>query len=133
MNTSFKPQPAGSAPQRQHGFTLIEILIALVILAIAGLATLMALQHAIHALSHTETHLKAHIMAENRLAQYQIGWRTPPAPGTTEHASDDPLWQWTIVSPPSTSQGYQRLDIQLSYQHHPITQISGFTMSNHHE
>ena len=59
--------------KRQSGFTLIEVLIALAILAIAICAVLKALGDSARNASQLQSKLAAHWLAMNKVAECQLG------------------------------------------------------------
>ncbi len=79
-----------------RGFTLIEVLIALSIIAIALAAVLQVLGHNVRATRFTRDKLVAHWVAQNALAECQVGLWTFAQ--TTEHSGTadwlGQTWSW---------------------------------------
>ncbi len=59
-------------------FTLIEVMVALVILAIALMACLLTAQKVVESSAHMEQSMEAHWVASNILTQMQVGFLTKP-------------------------------------------------------
>lgn len=60
------------------GFTLIEVLVALMILAIALTAVVLASQNSIRTTNHVKNKLAAHWVAMNVISRIQVGMSAPP-------------------------------------------------------
>ncbi len=82
--------------KKQLGFTLIEILIALVVVSIALAAATTARTHATSNANHLRDKMLAHWVAENRLTEIRIA-KEFPAIGS-EQSDDVEMgkidWQW---------------------------------------
>jgi general secretion pathway protein I len=78
------------------GFTLIEVMLAMAIFAIAGIALLSAADNNFRNLSHLENKILANWIASNQLVEISLDPKWPPKnnkKGTVEMASRD--WFWT--------------------------------------
>lgn len=116
--------------KRGHGFTLVEILVALAIIAVALAAGMRALLQA----TDTTTALKARTLAlwvaQNQLAHAQIA--TPwPALGTSrgeaQQAGASFTWQATVSTTPNPA--FRRIEIIVSEPATPdyaLARLAGF-------
>lgn len=82
-----------SAGMRQHdaGFSLIEALVALVVLGVAGVTILSAVEAHARRIGALETRAVALLVAENHLAELTIG-AAPLAEGITDVTMLDRRW-----------------------------------------
>lgn len=80
-------------PQSETGFTLIEALVAMVILAIASVGIIRAAEAHIVRLQSLERRAAAQWVAENALAEARLGL---PAPATGAVLMLQ--WRWTVKS-----------------------------------
>lgn len=78
-----------------RGFTLIEVVVALAVLAIGMTAVLHSASQAAHAGTFLKQRTIAHWVASNRAAEYSIN-REWPDPGTTSGTETmaDQTWRW---------------------------------------
>lgn len=114
------------------GFTLIEVLIALVIIAIACTAVVRAISSGILVSSHLETSLVSRWVADNVLAQLQNG----VLPSMRQNAQQNGTvhmwkrsWAWTAsVSSDSSNAYYQQVEINVGSTdgQHNYYQLHGF-------
>ncbi|MDF3888826.1 type II secretion system minor pseudopilin GspI [Cupriavidus basilensis] len=79
------PSPRKRRCLPAHGFTLIEVLVALTILAVALTAAMRAMGSMIEAGSSLQTRMLAEWNAENHLASLRLS-KTWPEPGTRGYA-----------------------------------------------
>lgn len=101
---------------RDAGFSLVEMLAALAVLSIAGLALLNALTQSVRAATHAETRSLEALAAENLLATAQLETiGTPglrPSSGRYEFAGRD--WDWRIDVLPTSQAGLSRVSIEIA-------------------
>lgn len=83
---------------RATGFTLIEVLIALAILAIALVAVIKVMGQSVVATQHVENKLESHWVAMNVLSSYEVGLITLSKDGEANgHESlMNREWYWTL-------------------------------------
>ena len=117
--------------ERARGFTLLEVLIALVVLGV----TLTALIHAASVGTRDFAGMRertlagwiaANVLTETRLKE------TNPQPGRRDghvrYAGRD--WEWTLEVQATAEEGIQRLDVQVytdAARTDPVARLSGFT------
>jgi general secretion pathway protein I len=65
---------------REAGFTLIESLVALVILAVSAISLLLATEAYVRRIDGLESRALARLAAENRLAEIELGLDPDPRP-----------------------------------------------------
>ena len=114
----------------QRAFTLIEILIAVAILAIALAATTRAASLAIDSSFETRHRLLATWAAENRIAELRAR-RTFPAPNTTQLNAEQAGVALVIEEPVSDTQNptIRRVDLAVADARDPnrvLTKITAF-------
>lgn len=82
--------------RRVNGFTLIELMIAMAVFAIAGVAVMRATTEHIRAMGIIEEMTMAGYVAENQLQLARLDTRWPPqaAEGETEMAKN--RWKWVL-------------------------------------
>lgn len=99
---------------RQHGFTLLETLVALSVLAIALTASLRALGHSADTAAELQDRTLAHWIVQNRLALYRAH-RTFPSPGHHEgHAQQngqDFVWRERVSATPNPL--FRRIEVEV--------------------
>lgn len=114
---------------KTRGFTLIEILVALTVVAIALAAASRATSSSIAATDEARLRLLAGWVAENRLAEHhaQGDW---PGFGTQEgrqaQAGESFLWTETTSSTPNAQ--FRRLEIRVAHERstqHALARLTG--------
>ena len=80
-----------SPPQAHAGFTLIEVLVALVIASVALLACMRALALGADSAGAMHERSLALLAAENRLAEMRLLHAFPPAGRSSEHCPQGPF------------------------------------------
>jgi general secretion pathway protein I len=110
---SFPPKRESSVVGRESpgprvratGFSLLEVLVAFVILALVGTALFRLFSGALGNASLSEQYSRATLFAESRLAS--PGVETPLKEGVQQGTSDDGYYQWALTvqpySPPGTT------------------------------
>lgn len=121
----------GPALRRAHGFTLLEVLIALVVLGLA----LTALVHAASVSTRDFTGLRersyAGWIAANVLSETRLRERLPEAgrrDGQLNYAGRQ--WFWRLQISSTQDAQIRRLDVQVyadAQRSDPVAQLSGFT------
>ena len=115
----------------QQGFTLLEVLVALAVLAIVmGALIKVTNSYAFNAVYLQEKTL-AQWIAENKAVEYQLMQEFPPVgskEGETEMAKVD--WQWRVKVSNTEDKRLRRLDISVALQQGdldtPITTLVAF-------
>lgn len=121
--SSVRPGSAGTPhPQgvrrptagRLRGFTLIEVLIALAVLAIALSAVIKGVSANVNNAAHLRDRMLAHWVVMNKLAELQVD-AVFPVPGvsngTALMAEQEWAWQVTVSNTPDPS--VRRLDVEV--------------------
>jgi general secretion pathway protein I len=98
-----------SKATRVAGFSLIEVLVAFVILALVGTALFRVFSGALGNASLADEYSRAALYAESRIAS--IGVEAPLREGTLQGTSDDGYYAWTATvepyNPPGTTPALQ--------------------------
>lgn len=100
---------------RQRGFTLVEILVALLVLGIALSAVISTMARQADNAAHIRDKTIALILAHNRLAEFQLEatWpQTGRSKGEIELNGVD--WQWTALVQETQDEALRRIDIEIS-------------------
>jgi len=100
-----------------RGFSLIEVLVALVILAIVMLSVATLCVHSIRFTTHLRDHLDANWIAQNALAELQLGLKPQPSDSGTQTGAeklDHHQWNWSASSSPGPFKDTLRLDIRVN-------------------
>ncbi|MFM2485422.1 type II secretion system minor pseudopilin GspI [Celerinatantimonas yamalensis] len=80
---------------KSRGFTLLEVMVALAVLAIAGIALLRSGNDHLSHLSHLQTTLVANWVADNKLAELRIAQKIEASQGQVKMAGQ--VWYWQVV------------------------------------
>jgi len=96
------------------GFTLVEMLAALVVLAIAGLALVQALTQSARAATLAEDRALAAMAAENVLADWRLERTGPPRPATGQYAFAGRDYEWSIDISPTAESGLVAVNVELA-------------------
>ena len=116
---------------KQRGFTLLEVLVALAILAIVmGSLIKVADTYAFNA-GYLQEKTLAQWIAENKAVEYQLQKEFPPVgtkEGMTEMAKVE--WQWRVKVSTTEDRRLRRLDISVAHEYGeldtPITTLVAF-------
>lgn len=112
-----------------RAFTLIEVLIALLIIAIALAAAIRATNESIRATAHVKNTVVAHWVGLNVLSEIQTGLLTPPGSGNSQTGNTKMLgreWQWDAVSSESQFPNINKIIITVRFRNHVVNIVTGY-------
>jgi general secretion pathway protein I len=92
-----------TGPTSARGFSLLEVLVAFVILALVGTALFRLFSGALGNASLSDEYSRATLYAESRMAS--IGVETPLREGAQQGTSEDGYYRWTASIEPLTPPG----------------------------
>ncbi|GAB3287041.1 type II secretion system minor pseudopilin GspI [Parahaliea aestuarii] len=102
---------------RSSGFTLVEVMVALAVVALALPALIMALYQQVDGTEHLRDKSMAQIVAANKLAELRLlsqargNLLQGEESGGSELAGRD--WSWQIRSSSTPVQSFQRIEIEV--------------------
>jgi len=99
-------------PYRNAGFTLIEILVALAVIAIAVAAVMAAISGNVSNAAYIQDRTLAHWVAMNKIAEIQVA-KDWPAAGTQhgESLMASQEWPWRVTVSTTDDPDVRRLDV----------------------
>lgn len=115
-----------------RGFTLLEVMIALAVLAIALAAVIDKTIESGVNVSYLRDRTLAHWVAENKLAEMQAmdEWREGRQTGKTDFAGR--TWYWEVEALTTPARQLRRVVIRVSEQEggaNPISTLNGFLLN----
>jgi len=120
---------------KEPGFSLIEVLVALVILAVVMLSVAQLCQHSIRFAYRMRDHLDATWIAQNALTELQLGLTALPSDSgsqTNDETMDNTVWRWQATSSPSNTPRILKINITVMKKNDPLFKFhySGYAMEN---
>jgi general secretion pathway protein I len=102
-------------PRRHHGFTLIEVLAALIIVSLGMLAVIEAVSQTVNNANYLREKTIAHWVAMNKLTEVRLNPIAPPG-GDTEGDVDmaGSTWHWRMKVDATQAKTMQRIDINVA-------------------
>jgi general secretion pathway protein I len=117
------------APERHAGFTLVEILVALAVLAIALAAVMRSISQGIDTSAALRERTMALWVAQNRLATHQLQ-RDFPAPDTTDGTVTlgGREWRWReqVATTPDADLRRMEIDVRAAGGEQTLAHLVGF-------
>lgn len=112
-----------------RGFTLLETLVALAIVAVALTASLNALGRSAQSAATLREHVLADWVAQNRLAELRATARWPAvgrSEGRTEQAGETFIWRELVSNTPNA--WFRRVDVEVfdAAGQRRLTSLTGF-------
>lgn len=110
--------------KNSRAFTLIEVLIALLIIAIALSAAIRATNASIRTTQRVQNVTVAHFVAMNILSEIQTGIMTLGESNNTLHGETNMLnqqWQWIAVLRDETA-----ITVTVSQKKHALNSVTGY-------
>lgn len=108
-----------------HGFTLVEVMVALTIVAIALLAGGQATGALVRNAERQSEVLLAHLCAENALVAVRLSQQMPAigdGAQTCEQAGQ--VFDLTLVVRPTPNPSFRRVDAQVNSERGPVLRLS---------
>lgn len=117
----------------KKGFTLIEVMIAMVVVAIAFTAILKATENTVEATSHLQSHMSAHWVATEILAAAQVGSMQLPASSQPLSGKTKLLGQlyfWTLTNKHTANKNINLLTVTINQKQQRLYTLSGPLLSS---
>lgn len=118
-----------SFKKNARAFTLIEVLIALMIIAIALAAALRATNNSVKATTQVQNTLTAHWVALNVLSQIQTNLLPMTSDGNTSGGTImlGKKWDWKATQTNSAQfSGIKKITVTVDMKNKPIASVSGY-------
>lgn len=119
---------------RSQGFTLVEVMVALLIVALALPALLMRIGSMANATAHTREVALAHWVAENKLQEIYLTQRLQGIAPRGRQADDvrmaGEVWDWQTETEETELPGLLRLRVRVRMQDQEenLVELSGFIL-----
>ncbi len=140
LNTKCKARTGHfySDPQYARGFTLVEVMVALAIVAIALPAVLMALYQQVDDTAYLRDKTMAQMVAANKLAEMRLviaSTRVLSAGKDNGIASlADREWHWWVETKPTEAEKFMRIEIRVALAEdqraQPLYMLTAFMSSD---
>ena len=100
--------------KKNKGFTLIEVVVALAIFAVAAMAlTKVAMQYT-QSTANAILRTKAQFVAQNEISMMMINREWLSGTKSTKHATQGKPWEVVKKADPTQSPNVQKIDVQVS-------------------
>ncbi|MGF1548290.1 MAG: type II secretion system minor pseudopilin GspI [Thiotrichales bacterium] len=115
----------------QRGFSLLEVILALAVLALALAAIIQTTSSMTRNTAYLQDKTFAHWVAQNRLAELRLGgaWPEPGSTEGSERLADRP-WRWEITVSNTPEPELRRVDVRVRGENDPaetsIALLTGF-------
>ena len=114
---------------RSSGFTLIEVMVALVIVSLSLIAVTASMNQMIDAAETMRNRTYASWIAQNRITELRLAFATPDvgsSSGEVEYANTD--WSWRAVVSETGVEDLYRIDVSVSFagSDDSIRTVTGF-------
>lgn len=109
----MKPKP-DFQPRNQRGFTLLEVMVALAVLAIAMAAVIKGVGANVSNAGYMRDRTLAHWVAMNKVTESQVrrDWPDPPEEEGTALMGERE-WHWTIIVEETPDPEVRRMDVEV--------------------
>lgn len=102
-------------PLQIHGFTLIEVMAALVIVSLGMLAVIQAVSSTASNTAYLREKTVAHWVAMNQLTDARLGAQSPPiGKRSGEVEMGNIRWRWTVAVSATDVPSMKRIDVDVS-------------------
>ncbi|MBO9491885.1 type II secretion system minor pseudopilin GspI [Endozoicomonas sp. G2_1] len=129
-SSSQLQQRAKRAKSRSFGFTLIEVMLAMAVLAIAGVALVSATSSNVRHIGQLEERMVANWVASNQLVEVNLDETWPPRnnkKGKMELASKEWFWQQKVVRTTDSNMRAVTIEVRLNEDDElPITSLQTY-------
>ena len=112
-----------------RGFTLVEVLVALAILALSLTAAAASMSQMIDAANSMRDRTYASWIAQNKIAEMRLAGTIPEVSTTSgELEFGNALWEWQAVVSETGIENFMRVDVSVSYagEEYVIRTVTGF-------
>lgn len=112
--------------KKHDAFTLLEVLIALMIIAIALSAAVYTTHQSIRIATRVRNNTLAHFVAMDTLSEMQVGLASVPTSSSTlgQTKMGEQEWKWTAKRIDENAFSTE-ITVFVDYKHHPITEVTG--------